>query len=230
MRSSKPRRRWVRKGSCGLQGATRCARRFSASSPTRWSSSCRARLVRGTATRSCSSVMRRPTRSSSQGGFATRSASASVRAIPKSSRSAGFSDFRGSRETRKPAKSHPRTMRAQHYDMVLNGYELGSGSIRNHDPALQRRIFRMLGMGDEEIEERFGFFIRALDYGAPPHGGMALGIDRIAMIACGETSIRDVIAFPKNQVARDLMMDAPSAVPEKSLRELGLAIKSPAKT
>ncbi len=124
----------------------------------------------------------------------------------------------------------PLAMRAQHYDMVLNGYELGSGSIRNHDPALQRRIFRMLGMGDEEIEERFGFFIRALDYGAPPHGGMALGIDRIAMIACGETSIRDVIAFPKNQVARDLMMDAPSAVPEKSLRELGLAIKSPAKT
>ena len=126
--------------------------------------------------------------------------------------------------------SDPLAMRAQHYDMVLNGYELGSGSIRNHDPSLQRRIFQMLGMGEDEIEERFGFFIRALDYGAPPHGGMALGIDRIAMIACGETSIRDVIAFPKNQVARDLMMDAPSSVPDKSLRELGLAIKSPAKT
>jgi aspartyl-tRNA synthetase len=122
----------------------------------------------------------------------------------------------------------PLAMRAQHYDLVLNGYELGSGSIRNHDPAMQRKIFRMLGMGEEEIEARFGFFIRALDYGAPPHGGMALGIDRIAMIACGETSIRDVIAFPKNQAARDLMMDAPSTVPEKSLRELGLTVKSPA--
>jgi aspartyl-tRNA synthetase len=126
--------------------------------------------------------------------------------------------------------SDPLAMRAQHYDMVLNGWELGSGSIRNHDPGLQRRIFQMLGMGEAEIEERFGFFIRALDYGAPPHGGMALGIDRIAMIACGETSIRDVIAFPKNQAARDLMMDAPSAVPDKSLRELGLSIKTPAST
>ena len=122
----------------------------------------------------------------------------------------------------------PLAMRAQHYDMVLNGSELGSGSIRNHDPALQRRIFQMLGMGEEEIEERFGFFIRALDYGAPPHGGMALGIDRIAMIACGEPNIRDVIAFPKNQGARDLMMDAPSPVPDKSLRELGLRVKDPA--
>ena len=123
----------------------------------------------------------------------------------------------------------PLAMRAQHYDMVLNGYELGSGSIRNHDPAMQRRIFHMLGMKEEEIEERFGFFVRALDYGAPPHGGMALGIDRIAMIACGETSIRDVIAFPKNQGARDLMMDAPAPVPDKSLRELGLSIKTPTK-
>ena len=123
--------------------------------------------------------------------------------------------------------SDPLAMRAQHYDMVLNGSELGSGSIRNHDPTVQRKIFKMLGLGDEEIAERFGFFIDALDYGAPPHGGMALGIDRIVMIACGETSIRDVIAFPKNQVARDLMMDAPSNVPPKSLRELGLSIKEP---
>jgi aspartyl-tRNA synthetase len=116
-------------------------------------------------------------------------------------------------------------MRAQHYDMVLNGYELGSGSIRNHDPSMQRKIFKMLGMGEEEIEDRFGFFIRALDFGAPPHGGMALGIDRIAMLACGETSIRDVIAFPKNQGARDLMMEAPSGVPAKSLRELAITVK-----
>jgi len=133
----------------------------------------------------------------------------------------------------KPGQEHliesdPLAMRAQHYDMVLNGYELGSGSIRNHDPVLQHKIFEMLGLSQEEIEARFGFFIDALRYGAPPHGGMALGIDRIAMLACHETSIRDVIAFPKNQAARDLMMDAPSAVPQKSLRELGLAIKEPA--
>ncbi len=114
----------------------------------------------------------------------------------------------------------PLEMRAQHYDMVLNGYELGSGSIRIHKPGEQRKIFEMLGLTAEQIEERFGFFLRALEYGAPPHGGMALGIDRIAMLACGETSIREVIAFPKNQVGRDLMMDAPSGVPEQLLRDL----------
>ncbi|MBV8354823.1 MAG: aspartate--tRNA ligase, partial [Candidatus Eremiobacteraeota bacterium] len=124
----------------------------------------------------------------------------------------------------------PLAMRAQHYDLVLNGYELGSGSIRNHDPRIQRKIFTMLGLSEAEIADRFGFFLTALDYGAPPHGGMALGIDRIAMIACGETSIREVIAFPKNQGARDLMMDAPASVPEKSLRELGLSIKPPQAT
>ncbi len=118
----------------------------------------------------------------------------------------------------------PLKMRAQHYDMVLNGYELGSGSIRIHKPEFQRRIFEMLGMTQEQIDDRFGFFIRALDYGAPPHGGMALGIDRIVMLAVGETSIRDVIAFPKNQLARDVMMDAPSAVPERLVRDLGLKI------
>ncbi|HEX3459036.1 MAG TPA: aspartate--tRNA ligase [Candidatus Baltobacteraceae bacterium] len=114
----------------------------------------------------------------------------------------------------------PLEMRAQHYDLVLNGYELGSGSIRIHKPGEQRKIFEMLGLTAEQVEERFGFFVRALEYGAPPHGGMALGIDRIAMIACGETSIREVIAFPKNQLGRDLMMDAPSAVPEQLLRDL----------
>ncbi len=118
--------------------------------------------------------------------------------------------------------SNPLGMRAQHYDMVLNGYELGSGSIRIHKAEFQRRIFAMLGMSEQQIQERFGFFLRALDYGAPPHGGMALGIDRIAMLAVGETSIRDVIAFPKNQLARDVMMDAPSPVPEGLLRDLGL--------
>jgi aspartyl-tRNA synthetase len=147
-------------------------------------------------------------------------------------------------ETGKPVPSHhpftspgedqwqyidtdPQKMRAQHYDMVLNGWELGSGSIRIHKPELQRKIFEMLGMSAQQIEERFGFFVRALEYGAPPHGGMALGIDRIVMIACRETDLREVIAFPKNQVARDVMMDAPSPVPEALLRELYLRSEAP---
>jgi aspartyl-tRNA synthetase len=123
--------------------------------------------------------------------------------------------------------TEPMKMRAQHYDMVLNGYELGSGSIRIHKPEFQRRIFTMLGMTSEQIDDRFGFFVRALDYGAPPHGGMALGIDRIVMLAVGETNIRDVIAFPKNQLARDVMMDAPSTVPDRLVRDLGLKISQP---
>jgi aspartyl-tRNA synthetase len=121
----------------------------------------------------------------------------------------------------------PRKMRAQHYDMVLNGWELGSGSIRIHQPELQRKIFEMLGMTPQQIEDRFGFFVRALEYGAPPHGGMALGIDRIAMIASQEVDLREVIAFPKNQVARDVMMDAPTPVPEALLRELYLRSEAP---
>jgi len=121
----------------------------------------------------------------------------------------------------------PMRMRAQHYDMVLNGWELGSGSIRIHKSDRQRRIFHMLGMTDEQIEDRFGFFIRALDYGAPPHGGMALGIDRIVMIAQGEENLREVIAFPKNQVFRDVMMEAPSPVPENLLRDLYLRSTHP---
>jgi len=121
----------------------------------------------------------------------------------------------------------PMKMRAQHYDMVLNGYELGSGSIRIHQAEKQRKIFEMLGLSPEQIEERFGFFVRALEYGAPPHGGMALGIDRIAMLACGEADLREVIAFPKTQAARDLMMDAPGPVPENLLRDLYLKSTSP---
>ncbi|MBC5798422.1 MAG: aspartate--tRNA ligase [Candidatus Eremiobacteraeota bacterium] len=116
----------------------------------------------------------------------------------------------------------PLSVRAQHYDLVLNGVELGSGSIRIHDVALQRKVFEILGHTRAEIETRFGFFMEALRFGAPPHGGMAWGIDRLAMLACGETSIRDVIAFPKTQAFRDLMMDAPSAVPDALLGELGL--------
>ncbi|HEX5274062.1 MAG TPA: aspartate--tRNA ligase [Candidatus Rubrimentiphilum sp.] len=123
--------------------------------------------------------------------------------------------------------SDPLRMRAQHYDMVLNGFELGSGSIRIHKADFQRKIFAMLGLTEEQVNDRFGFFLRALDYGAPPHGGMALGIDRIVMIACGESNIRDVIAFPKNQLMRDVMMDAPSPVPEQLVTDLSLRIVAP---
>jgi aspartyl-tRNA synthetase len=119
----------------------------------------------------------------------------------------------------------PFAIRAQHYDLVLNGSELGSGSIRINHVALQKRIFELFGLSEETIAERFGFFMEALRYGAPPHGGMAWGIDRIAMLACGETAIRDVIAFPKNQMARDLMLEAPSPLPAAQLRELGLELK-----
>jgi len=124
-------------------------------------------------------------------------------------------------------ESDPLAMRAQHYDLVLNGFELGSGSIRIHDVAFQKRIFEVFGLDDTVIEERFGFFMEALRYGAPPHGGMAWGIDRLAMLACGESSIRDVIAFPKNQVWRDVMMDAPSPVPDALLRDVNLQLRKP---
>jgi aspartyl-tRNA synthetase len=124
----------------------------------------------------------------------------------------------------------PLAVTAQHYDLVLNGYELGSGSIRNHNADFQRKVFKRLGLSDEQIDDRFGFFLEALRYGAPPHGGMALGIDRIAMLACGEGSIREVIAFPKNQSARDVMMDAPSSVPEAALRELNLQFRAKPQT
>jgi aspartyl-tRNA synthetase len=120
---------------------------------------------------------------------------------------------------------NPLAMRAQHYDLVLNGTELGSGSIRIHDVEFQHRIFAdVFKLPEADIADRFGFFLEALRYGAPPHGGMAWGLDRLVMLACGETTIRDVIAFPKNQAGRDLMMDAPSSVPEENLRELGIAL------
>ena len=112
--------------------------------------------------------------------------------------------------------------RARAYDLVLNGSEIGGGSIRIHDQAVQRLIFKLLGISDEEARQRFGFFVDALEYGTPPHGGIALGLDRIVAILCGEPSIRDVIAFPKTAQAVDLMAGAPSPVSEKQLRELKL--------
>jgi aspartyl-tRNA synthetase len=112
--------------------------------------------------------------------------------------------------------------RARAYDLVLNGSEIGGGSIRIHDQALQSLIFKLLGISDDEAKLRFGFFMDALEYGTPPHGGIALGLDRIAAILCGEPSIRDVIAFPKTAQAVDLMAGAPSPVSDKQLRELRL--------
>jgi len=112
--------------------------------------------------------------------------------------------------------------RARAYDLVLNGSEIGGGSIRIHDQSLQRLIFKLLGISDEEAKLRFGFFLDALEYGTPPHGGIALGLDRIAAILCGEPSIRDVIAFPKTAQAVDLMAGAPSSVSDKQLKELRL--------
>jgi aspartyl-tRNA synthetase len=121
--------------------------------------------------------------------------------------------------------SEPGTARAKAYDLVLNGSEIGGGSIRIHDADTQRRIFSLLNISDEEAKLRFGFFLEALEYGTPPHGGIALGLDRIAAILGNESSIREVIAFPKTAAAVDSMSDAPSAVDQKQLRELHLQIR-----
>jgi aspartyl-tRNA synthetase len=107
-------------------------------------------------------------------------------------------------------------------DLVLNGSEIGGGSIRIHDPEIQRQLFRLLGISDEDAKLRFGFFIDALEYGTPPHGGIALGLDRIVALLASEPSIRDVIAFPKTAAAVDLMSDAPSTVDARQWKELHL--------
>jgi aspartyl-tRNA synthetase len=116
----------------------------------------------------------------------------------------------------------PGSVRAKAYDLVINGYECGGGSIRIHNPELQARMFTLLGMSQEQAKQRFGFLLDALRYGAPPHGGIALGLDRWTMMLAGTSNIRDVIAFPKNQRARDLMTGAPATVDAKQLKELGL--------
>ena len=130
-----------------------------------------------------------------------------------------------SRFTTKAVESFPDS--SWTFDVVLNGLEVGGGSIRIHDRDLQRRAFDLIGIGDEEAEERFGFLLRALRLGAPPHGGIALGLDRLVMLLGGERSIRDVIAFPKSATGGDPLTGAPAPVDDAQLRELALRSTAP---
>ena len=122
-------------------------------------------------------------------------------------------------------ESAPWEVRSKGYDLVLNGTELGSGSVRIHRQDIQARLFRALGLTDEQAKQRFGFFLEALSYGTPPHGGIALGLDRVVMLLAGEKSLREVIAFPKTAKAQDLMAESPSSVPPEQLDDLGIVLK-----
>jgi aspartyl-tRNA synthetase len=122
-------------------------------------------------------------------------------------------------------ESDPAHVKAQAYDIVLNGVEIGGGSIRIHDRSLQQRMFKVLGLSEQETKDKFGFLIEAFKYGAPPHGGIAYGLDRLAMLLAGENSIREVIAFPKNQAAMCLVSEAPSVTSQAQLDELGIQLQ-----
>jgi aspartyl-tRNA synthetase len=119
----------------------------------------------------------------------------------------------------------PMRVRSQAYDLVLNGWELGSGSIRIHHSDLQRRVFAAIGIDEEEAGRKFGFFLNPFEYGAPPHGGFAFGIDRLVAILAGEENIREVIAFPKTQSGADPMTDSPSPVAQSQLDPLGIRVQ-----
>jgi len=122
-------------------------------------------------------------------------------------------------------ESNPLAVRANAYDLVINGYEVASGSIRIHDRDTQAKVFKLIGLDEEEARKKFGFLLDAFRYGAPPHGGMAPGIDRLIMILAGTDNIRDVVAFPKTMRASSLMDEAPSPVADDQLKVLGLQIR-----
>ena len=122
-------------------------------------------------------------------------------------------------------ETEPGKVRANAYDMVLNGNEIGGGSIRIHDREMQKAMFKLLGFTDEEAQKQFGFLMNAFEYGAPPHGGVAFGFDRLVALLGGDEVIRDYIAFPKNNAGRDVMIDAPATLAEDQLDELNLRLK-----
>jgi aspartyl-tRNA synthetase len=122
--------------------------------------------------------------------------------------------------------SDPATLLSDSYDLVVDGYEAGGGSIRIHDAAAQRRVFEIIGLDAEAAQERFGFLLDALKFGAPPHGGIAMGIDRLVMLLLGRENIRDVIAFPKSVSGADPLTGAPAPVDDIQLRELGLTLRA----
>jgi aspartyl-tRNA synthetase len=122
-------------------------------------------------------------------------------------------------------ETNPGAVRANAYDMVINGVEVGGGSIRIHDKNLQAQMFSLLGFTKEEAQEQFGFLMNAFEFGAPPHGGIAFGFDRLCSLFGGSESIRDFIAFPKNNSGRDVMIDAPSVIHDDQLKELGIDVK-----
>ncbi|MFM7218002.1 MAG: amino acid--tRNA ligase-related protein, partial [Bacteroidota bacterium] len=119
-------------------------------------------------------------------------------------------------------KNDPGAVRANAYDMVINGVEVGGGSVRIHDKELQRKMFGILGFSDEEAQRQFGFLMNAFEFGAPPHAGIAFGFDRLCSLFGGADSIRDYIAFPKNNAGRDVMIDSPSSINPSQLKELGI--------